>query len=232
MADSYFTTARTEKYWKLLRAGDLAGLRRMKFGRILYNLRHFRSSELSQKQAAEFTELTRVQWNRIENGEALPRRSSITRIAKFFDVPAAILFRAAGYEVPEEHFSYEREHAHGRLDTALDESSNKAEFLIYMEVAWEEYQLHTLSVEVGLPERFRIQTAFPGLLAYIYDHLSIYERVQLAIALVQHAPHRALKRVVGDLEAFYESFNIEIEARMSEYVSPSALMTFEKDFIL
>src|SRR5215216_4518402 len=149
MADSYFTAARTEKYRKLLRDGDLAGLRRMKFGRTLYHMRRFRSRELSQKQAAKFCELTRVQWNRIENGEALPRRSSITRIAKFLKVPPAILFRAAGYEVPEEHYSYEREHAHGRLETAFDESSDKAEFLIHMEAAWEEYQLHTLSVEVG-----------------------------------------------------------------------------------
>ena len=228
MADSYFTAARVEKYREMLIAGNLEGIRRMEFGRVIYHIRRSRSRSLSQRQAAELAELTRIQWNRIENGEALPRPSTIPRLADALKIPPSILFRAAGYDVPKKYFLYDRKRAHERLDAAMEESKNKAEFLLHMEAAWEEWSLDMVCVEVGLPDQIRVQVT-AGLVAYINEHLTKYERVQLAVELVQSSPDLVIDKVAGDLGDFYA----QIRERLREYVSPAAFMaTGEKDFIL
>jgi transcriptional regulator with XRE-family HTH domain len=227
MVDSYFTAARVEKYRKMLMVGNLEGIRRMEFGRVIYQIRRSRSRCLSQRRAAELAELTRVQWNRIENGKALPRPSTIPRLADALKIPPSILFRVAGYDVPKEYFLYDRKRAHERLDAAMEESKNKAEFLLHMEAAWEEWSLDTVCVEVGLPDQIRAHVT-AGLVAYINEHLSKHERVQLAEELVQSSPDLVVDRVAGGLGDFYA----QISARLREYVSPTAFMAVEKDFIL
>lgn len=228
MADSYFTPERVEKYQELLQARDMEGLRRMKFGRVLYHMRRSKSRELSQTEAAEMAKVTRPQWNRYENGEALPRPATILRIADKFGAQSSILLRAAGYDVPKEYFQYDSKRAHERLDIALRESKDKAEFLIHMEAAWEERELHTACVEVGLPDQIRVQF-IAGLVAYINQRLTKYERVQLAVELVQSPNRHVVDKAAGDLGDFYA----QVGERIREYTSPADLrVPVEKDFIL
>jgi transcriptional regulator with XRE-family HTH domain len=227
MTDSYFTAARVEKYRGMLRSGNQEGIRRMEFGRVIYHIRRSRSRGLTQLRAAKLAKLTRVQWNRIENGKTLPRRSTILRLARALNTPSSILFRAAGYDVPKKDFLYDRKRAHERLDAAMDDSKNKAEFLLHMEAAWEEWSLDTVCVEVGLPDQIRVRVT-AGLVAYINEHLTKLERVQLAEELVQSSPDLVVDKVVGDLGDFYA----RIGERLREYVSPAAFMaTIDNDSI-
>lgn len=228
MADPYFTPEWVEKYRKLLLARDMEGLRRMKFGRVIYHIRRSRSRSLSQKRAAELAKVTRPQWNRYENGEALPRPATILRIADKFGEQSSILLRAAGYDVPKEYFQYDSKRAHERLEEALKESKDKAEFLTHMEAAWVERELHTACVEVGLPDQIRVQF-IAGLVAYINQRLTKYERVQLAVELVQSSDRPVDNKAAGDLGDFYA----QVGERIREYISPADLwVPVENDFIL
>lgn len=228
MADSYFTPERVEKYRELLQARDMEGLRRMKFGHLIYHMRRSRSRKLSQTGAAELATVTRPQWNRYENGEVLPRPATILRIADAFGLQPSILFRAGGHDVPQKYFQYDSKRAHERLDEALADSKDKAEFLIHMEVAWEERELHTACVEVGLPKQIRVQF-IAGLVAYIKQRLTKYERVQLAVELVESSDRHVVDKAAGDLGDFYA----QVGERIREYISPDDFqLPVERDFIL
>jgi transcriptional regulator with XRE-family HTH domain len=229
MADSYFTGARAERYQEMVREGDWAGVRRMKFGEILYNARRLKSPEFSQGLAAEIAGLTRVQWNRIENGVDRPRPSSILGIAKALDISTAILLRAAGYRVPDEHVHNDRTKAHKWLDDALDESVSEEEFLLYMLLVWVQEQLHmmgTLTETSRLPEKITFTPGRVKLLASMLKHLSMIERVQLAMELVESSEHHAVEQVAGDLGRFYEF----VANRLEELRYPMLLN--DEDFIL
>lgn len=228
MADSYFTAARVEKYREMRRVCDVEGIRRMKFGRVIYHIRRSRSRSLSQERAAELAKVTRPQWNRYENGEVLPRPATVLRIADNFEIQSSILLRAAGHDVPKEYFQYDSKLAHELLDEALECSKDKAEFLIHMEAAWEERELHTACVEVGLPDQIRVQF-IAGLVAYINQRLTKYERVQLAVELVQSSDRPVVDKAAGDLGDFYA----QVGERIREYTSPADLwVPVERDFIL
>jgi transcriptional regulator with XRE-family HTH domain len=216
MADRYFTGARAERYQEMIRKGDMAGIKRMEFGEIIYNARCLISPQFSQGRAAECAGMTRVQWNRIENGKVRPLPSTIPKLADALGIPPAILFCAGGYGVPREYVVYDRKKAHQRLDIALAESTNLAQFLLYMRVVWEEEQLDmmaTLGATGGLPEKINFAPAYAELLAKIIEQLSLSERVSLAEELVQSSSHELVGRVAGDLARFYE----ESRSRMREY---------------
>jgi transcriptional regulator with XRE-family HTH domain len=229
MADSYFDGPRGERYQEMVRLGDLAGMRRMKFGEILYNARRLKIPDLSQDQAADIAEITRVQWNRIENGVVRPRPSTISGIAKALDITPAVLFLAAGYRVPKEHVHNDRAKAHKWLDDALDESVSEEEFLLYMLLVWVQEQSHmmgTLTKTSCLPEKINFTPGRVKLLASMLKQLSMIERVQLAMELVESSEHHAVEQVAGDLGRFYEF----VADRLEELRYP--LLLNDKDFIL
>jgi transcriptional regulator with XRE-family HTH domain len=206
MSNSYFTETRAERYRQMVEAGDKAGVRRMKFGETIYNARRLKNPDFSQGKAANIAGLTRVQWNRIENGVDRPRPSSIPGIAEALAIPPSILFLAAGYRVPKEYVLNDRTEAHKWLEDALDESVIEEEFLLYMWLVWVQEQSHlmgTLTEMSRLPEKITFTPARVKLLASMLKHLSMIERVQLAMELVESSEHHAVEQVAGDLTRFY-----------------------------
>lgn len=170
MKDSYFSSeTRARRYEEMKRTGDLAGLRRLEFGRTLYNLRQMISADFSQGRAAERAGMTRPQWNRIENGKVRPLPSTIPRMAEALDINPDLLFKIAGYEVPEEFALHDKKYGHQRLDDALKECISKARFFLYLEVLWEEYQAQQMET---LPEKIAATPAYAELLAKLLEHLS------------------------------------------------------------
>lgn len=214
MADSYFDSEeRFKRYQEMRRTGDYAGLRRMKFGEALFNLRRLTSPEISQTQAAKRAEITRIQWNRIENGHVRPLPATIASIAKGLEIAPAILLVLAGYEVPDEHARYDKKYAHQRMDAALEEGFDKTEFLLKMEVVWQEYQAHQMASQLnGLPEKIMISLGFPEVVGRVVDHLSVRERLRLAEELVECSPRREVRAMGLDYAGFYEKIRTQIEA--------------------
>lgn len=146
----------------------------------------------------------------------MPRRKKIPRIAETLLIPPAVLFCAAGYGVPEEHVRRDAWRAHRRLDAALEYTSSEEEFLVYMRMAWMEEELQmicTLEGESKLPEKIVFTPAKAEMLARLFRHLSMPERVQLAMELVQSSEHHVVEEIAGDLGKFYE----DCRARLDEY---------------
>jgi transcriptional regulator with XRE-family HTH domain len=226
--NSYFQGARAERYKELVKREDVDGIRQMKFGEILYNARRLRSPSFSQGRAAECAGLTRIQWNRIENGHVRPLPSSIPGIADALAIPPAILFRLAGHEVPQEFVFRDRKYAHKRLDDALDDSSNEEEFLLYMMLVWEEEQLHLMATTSQLPEKISFTAAKAELLDKLLKYLPIPERVLLAVELVESSERHTVEEKAGDLARFYEEIGAKLREHCEDWLKPEV----EKDFIL
>jgi transcriptional regulator with XRE-family HTH domain len=216
MTDSYYSSkARAESLEEMRKNRDQEGLRRLEFGRTLYNLRRLVSPDFSQRQAAERAGLTRPQWNKIENGKVRPLLPTIPKIAAALDIDPNILFKLAGYEVPEKYSFYDKKHARRRLDTALESSISKAEFFAYMEVVWEEYQAQLMKT---LPPKIGITPAYADLFSLILEHLSFGARLQLAMELVDSSSHKVAETMKVSYVDFYEMIGNKLEEYRNRYM--------------
>lgn len=220
MVDSYLASGgRSDRLKEMIKAGDREGIERMRFGEIVYYFRNRRTCGLSQGQAAEIAGIERTEWNRIENGLVRPLSATVDGMAKALDVEPAILFVLAGHKVPEEHCLYDREYMHQKLDQALDLCHSRAEFLIYMDSLWKECEEILMIAELGkLPRQVPYRPTYSELMANALEHLTIGERVQFALALVEsplhsvgHAVERAFKDMGVDQAHFYKMINDRLE---------------------
>jgi len=213
MRDFYWTKKRLQRYEKLKKDGDLEGLRRMQFGSYIARMRSLISADFSQKKAAKEAQITRIQWNRIENGHVLPRPTNIPDIAYTVNAEPVDLFKMAGYTIPLKHSVYDRKGAHKKMDYALNSSKSLLEFLRYMAYVWREYEFEQLRVPLEVsfscPEP---KSAKADILARILSDLAPRDILKLARELVQICPRGTPGLGDLDIMRFYD----EIDTRLSE----------------
>lgn len=220
MADSYLASeGRSKRLKEMIIAGDKAGIERMKFGEIVYYLRNRRFRVLSQGRAAEIAGIERTEWNRIENGLVRPLPATVVEMAKALGVEPAILLVLAGHKVPGEHCLYDREHFHRMLDEALDQSLSRAEFAIHMDVLWRECEEVLMINGLGeLPRKVVARQTYTELMDKALEHLTVSEKVQFAIGLVQSSPRNVVEDTFKDLGVdrarFYKMINDRLEESM------------------
>lgn len=213
MRNSYWREERLRRYEKMKEANDRDGLRRLRFGSYICFRRSTASTNLSQALAAEQAQITRIQWNRIENGRVLPRPGNIPNIAYTVGADPVYLFNLAGYSVPEEYSVYNRKSIHKRLDFALSSSKCLSEFLRYMTFAWREYEYEQamvpLDVTFSYPES---PTAYQEILTQIMGRLSPQDILKLVRELVRIVPRGT--RGSGELNNM--RFLDEIDKRLAD----------------
>jgi transcriptional regulator with XRE-family HTH domain len=190
-----------ERRKRLEEAGDHEAVRCLDFGRFLCGLRLITDEKYSQGKAAERAGISRVTWNRIENGHQMPLASEIPEIADALEVNPSVLFKRAGLPVPPEYNVYDKKRAFRDLEGALDESESLAEFFIYMEDIWQCYQFE----QTGKKQRFVIEPNFANALAYVLERLSKVQRLRLAQALVKTPNRHEVKAQGIEYQRFYDS---------------------------
>jgi len=211
----YYTEERTKRYQEMLANYDLDGIRQLKFGKVIFDLRQLRktySSEFSQGDAAKIAKITRPQWNRIENGLVLPRPSTIPKIANALHIAPIILFKLAGYVVPDEYMLYDTKSAHERLDDALKECNTLTEFFLYMEIVWQECRAQEMEpIKFKLPDRISVRPVYAELVAAFLEYSTHQERMMLAKELVESAPHHVAESLIVDMRGFYDMVGFQLD---------------------
>lgn len=147
--------------------------RDLHLGRYLHFLR--RLVNLSQEEAAAQAGLSRISWVRIENGKQNPRPGKIPAIAKVLNVAPAILFRRAGYAVPEEYSKYNQQQSQKEFDLVLRMSKSLGEFLYEMSFIWRKHHEQS-GQSVSTP----IDLTYTQVLALVRENLTTEQSIQLA----------------------------------------------------
>lgn len=207
------TKERYEALHRMQQAGDTEGVRRWYFGVFINTMRQM--AGLTQEGAAARAGLTRVQWSRIENGHDLPKKSNLSAIADAINVDIAGLYRRAGYALPDDLKLYDVKRAKRDLEVSLLESTSLAEFLIDMQIVWQQFQLQRL----GKNFRFYIDPGYAQVLEVLYEKFSLKQRISLAQAILQSSPEGELPRdnigphwVLDRLDMWVEEFVVgEVE---------------------
>src|SRR5436190_429056 len=130
--EKIITQKRRAELQRMKKAGDIQGERRWRFGVYVAYMRDV--AGLTQVEAARRAGLTRVQWNRIENGHDLPKKENLGAIADAIHVDVGSLYRRANYALPDDLRIYDMKRANRDVEVALLESTSMAEFLITMQL--------------------------------------------------------------------------------------------------
>jgi transcriptional regulator with XRE-family HTH domain len=121
---------------KLIKVGDDEGLRKLELGRFICSMRL--NEKRSQQEAADFAEIGRCQWNRIEMGHVLPHLSTLEKMADAIRTDIWRLKERAGYAGPK--MPLEVDHAFRRFRTSIEHSRYTVEFLTDMCLLWQEFK--------------------------------------------------------------------------------------------
>lgn len=195
---------RWDRYQKLKDANDVEGIVRLEFG---YFIRLSREAAgLFQGQAAKSARLSRTEWNRIENGHALPHASNIPNMAYAINLDPAVLFKRAGYAVPRKYSVYGKKEACSALHNALSESASMAEFLFSMGFVWQKYireQTYKNEPTVAI-------LSYSQILAHIVEHFTLAQRLQLARALMQRRFMQRSELLGLNLQQFIDDIDNEL----------------------
>jgi transcriptional regulator with XRE-family HTH domain len=202
--DSCWTEKWTARGRQLRKAGDREGLRRLRFGRYLCEMR----GDKTQGETAARAKMERVEWNRIENGHVLPPPAKLPDIADALGIGnPAVLFKQAGYAVPKEFVTYDKENARRRFRKALKESVTLAQFLFDMYDVWQDFLLEMQYGETNgrQPRAARLGRGDIFLLAK--RHLTTAQRLQLARELVKLASRSGAVAAGTNLQEFYNGID-------------------------
>jgi transcriptional regulator with XRE-family HTH domain len=189
---------------RMKEAGDTEGVLRWDLGVYITLMRL--GADLDQEQAANRAGIAREHWSRIENGHVKPKRESISAIADAIHVDVGGLYRRAGYAVPDELKIYDMKRAKRTLEVSLLESLSLAEFLIDMQLVWQEFQLQ----RVGRTQRRYIDPAYAQIVEHLFDSFSVKQRVSLAQAIIQRSPKGQVPDSVGP-HRFFDQLDSWVE---------------------
>jgi transcriptional regulator with XRE-family HTH domain len=190
-----------KKRRKLEEAGNEEALHRLMFCRFVCEWRI--DAERTQKEAAQVARLTRVEWNRIENCHVFPHRANIPDIAHAIKIEPAVLFRKAGYDVPEEYKIYDKKRVAEEVIIALESSESFAEFLLSMQLIWQCYQQEQLNQ----PQRLVLDLAYTDIIAIIEERFTPAQKLRLAEELVQRAVPSETKSVGLNPQKFLDALD-------------------------
>lgn len=137
--------------------------------------------KFSQTAAADRAGLSRVQWNRIENGHDLPKFSNIPAIADALYLRPTALYKLAGYPIPEWEQSYNKREVTRDVQFALEKSNTLAEFIFKMDMVWQEYQKECLRKSRWL----KIDLTYAEVFASVIAYLSREKQLELARAILK-----------------------------------------------
>lgn len=201
----FVTRERYEERIRMQQAGDTEGVRRWYFGVYVNYMREV--AGLTQEEAATRAGLTRVQWSRIENGHDLPKKTNISAIADAIHVDVAGLYRRAGYAVPDGLGLFDMRRAKRDLAVSLMESVSMAEFLIDMQLVWQEFQLQ----RTGHKQRRYNDPAYAQVIEHLYERFSLKQRVALAQAIIQRSPEGTVPNDVIGPHRFFDQLDSWVE---------------------
>lgn len=160
---------------KLRKAGDEEGLRRLNLGRHICG---FRLREgWSQQQAADWCEIGRCQWNRIEMGHVLPHLSTLENIADAFRTDVSGFMKMAGYAGPR--VPLEVGPAFRRFRKSIEHSRSTVHFLVDMCLLWQEFKAEEFEMRKGL----EVNSGIPQAVAFVKTRLPISQQLQLIFAV-------------------------------------------------
>src|ERR1051326_1789463 len=108
---------------ELDKAEDRVGLRKLQFGRHVFQVRNLIPG-LTQAKAAKLAGISRGQWIRMEQGQNLPRPHKIPAIAKAIGVDVEGLYKQAGLKVPKKYMKYDLEAAKREFASTLQEATS------------------------------------------------------------------------------------------------------------
>jgi transcriptional regulator with XRE-family HTH domain len=180
--EKIITKERRAELQRMKKAGDTQGILRWHFGVYVTYMRGV--AGLTQAAAAHRAGLTRVHWSRIENGHDLPKKENLPAIADAIHVDVGSLYRRAGYALPDGLGIYDMKRAKRDVEVALLESTSLAEFLITMQLVWQEFQLQ----RVGHNQRRYVDPAYAQIIEHLYESFSMRQRIALAREILQHSP--------------------------------------------
>jgi transcriptional regulator with XRE-family HTH domain len=202
--ENIVTEERLAERLRMEEAGDTEGVLRWDLGVYITSMRL--AADLDQEQAAKRAGMSREHWSRLENGHAKPKRESISAIADAIHVDVGGLYRRAGYAVPDELKIYDMKRAKRALEVSLLESTSLAEFLIDMQLVWQEFQLQ----RVGRTQRWSVDPAYAQIVEHLFDSFSLKQRVALAQAIIQRSPKGQVPNSVGD-HRFFDQLDSWVE---------------------
>jgi transcriptional regulator with XRE-family HTH domain len=160
---------------KLIKVGDDEGLRKLELGRFICSMRL--NEKRSQQEAADFADIGRCQWNRIEMGHALPHLSTLEKIAEAIRTDISRLKERAGYAGPK--VPLEVGQAFRRFRTSIEHSRYTVEFLTDMCLLWQEFKAE----EFAVPKRLEVNIRIPEAVAFVKTRLPISQQLQLIFAV-------------------------------------------------
>jgi transcriptional regulator with XRE-family HTH domain len=160
---------------KLRKAGDEQGLNRLKLARYICGLRL--REGWSQQEAADWCEIGRCQWNRIEMGHVLPHLSTLENIADTFRTDVSRLKERAGYAGPK--VPLEVGSAFRKFRKSIEHSRHTVEFLTDMCLLWQEFKAEELGMRKGL----EINSGILEAVAFVKTRLPISQQLQLIFAV-------------------------------------------------
>lgn len=202
--ENIVTEERLAERHKMEEAGDTEGVLRWKLGVFITYMRL--AADLDQEQAAQRAGMSREHWSRIENGHVKPKRESISAIADAIHTDVGGLYRRAGYAVPDELKIYDMRRAKRALEVSLLESLSLAEFLIDMQMVWQEFQLQ----RVGQRQRRYIDPGYAQIVEHLFDNFSLKQRVALAQAIIQRSPKGQVPNSIGH-HRFFDQLDSWVE---------------------
>ncbi len=172
----------TERRIELEEVGDGIKLLSLDFGIWLRLMRQSEGSGgITQKEAARRAGMSRVQWNRLENGHDHPRESSIEKIALAVGSSVAGAFKRASYPIPPEFAVYSMKQALQHVEHALVTSQSMAEFINELQTVWQEFQ----QLQLGFKQRVYVDPGYSQILAAIQSRFTVSQRLQLAMEIVE-----------------------------------------------
>lgn len=161
---------------KLIKAGDDKGVSKLELGRFICSMRL--NEKRSQQEAANFADIGRCQWNRIEMGHVLPHLSTLEKIAEAIRTDISRLKERAGYAGP--NVPLDVGNAFRRFRTSIEHSRYTVQFLTDMCLLWQEFKAE----EFGIPKRMEVEFRIPQAVAFIKTRLPITQQLELAVAVV------------------------------------------------
>jgi transcriptional regulator with XRE-family HTH domain len=160
---------------KLRKAGDEEGLKKLKLARYICGLRL--REGWSQLEAADWTDIGRCQWNRIEMGHVRPHLSTLEKIADTFRINVATMKELAGYPGPR--VPLEVGSAFRRFRKAIEHSRHTVEFLVDMCLLWQDFKAEELGMRKGL----EVNTGIPEAVAFVKTRLPVSQQLHLIFAV-------------------------------------------------
>jgi transcriptional regulator with XRE-family HTH domain len=189
---------------KLIKAGDDKGLCKLELGRFICSMRL--SEKRTQLEAADFADIGRCQWNRIEMGHVLPHLSTLERISEAIRTDISRLKERGGYPRPK--VPLEVGQAFRRFRTSIEHSRSTVEFLSDMCLLWQEFKAE----ELGMRKGWEINSGLLEAVAFVKTRLPVRQQLQLIFALADSLSPQQWRLAEFDRRSFIQL----IDRRLSE----------------